>query len=107
MGSHVASHDDAKSPGSDGASPYQRSFPAAILELVENNSTNNDATLNDLLPEGRNIHQVQCVVQYPDNQRSDDRSCNCPNTTRREGSATDDRGRDGIQFVADAKTRLP
>jgi hypothetical protein len=26
MGAHVASQDDAKSPGSDGASPYQRGF---------------------------------------------------------------------------------
>src|ERR1700722_857547 len=84
-----------------------RSLTAAILELVENNSTNNDATLDDLLPEGRDIHQVKGVVQYPDNQGTDNRSCNCPNSTGREGSATDDRGRDGVQFVANSKTRLP
>jgi hypothetical protein len=45
-------------------------FIAAILQLVENNSTNNDAALDDLLPEGRDIHQVKGVVQYPDNQRT-------------------------------------
>ena len=40
---------------------------AAILELVENYRTNNNATFNDLLPKGRDIHQVQGIVQYSDN----------------------------------------
>ena len=35
---------------------------AAILELVENNSTDNNATLDDPLPEGRNFHQVKGIV---------------------------------------------
>jgi hypothetical protein len=43
-------------------------------ELVENNSTNNDATLDNLLPEGRDIHQVKDVVQYPDNQCADNKN---------------------------------
>jgi len=39
----------------------------AILELVENDCTNNNATLDNLLPIGRHIHQVESIVQYTDN----------------------------------------
>ena len=54
---------------------------AAILELVENNSTHNNATLDNLLPKGRHIHQVKSIVQYPNNQRTHNRACNCPDST--------------------------
>src|SRR5271157_5713416 len=79
----------------------------ASLELVENDCTNNNATLDNLLPIGRHIHQVESIVQYTDNQRTNNRPCNCPDSTSRKGGATDDRSRDGIKFVANAKPRLP
>src|SRR5580704_6549728 len=82
-------------------------FTSAVLELVDNDCTNNNATFNNLLPEGRHIHQVKGIVQHTDNQRTHNRACNCPDSTGRKRGATDDCGRDRIQFVADSKPRLP
>jgi len=79
----------------------------AVLELVDNDCTNNNATLDNLLPEGRHIHQIKGIVQYTDNQRTNNRACNCPDSTSRKGGTTNHRGRNGIKFVANAKPRLP
>jgi hypothetical protein len=81
--------------------------PPAVLQLVENDSTHNNVAFNNLLLEGRHIHQVKGIVQHPDNQRTHNRACNCPDSTSRKGSTTDNRSRDAIKFVANAKPRLP
>jgi hypothetical protein len=36
--------------------------PTALLELVENDCTNNDTTRDNLLEIGRHIHQVENIV---------------------------------------------
>jgi arylsulfatase A-like enzyme len=58
------------------------------------------------LPIGRHIHQVECIIQYTDNQRTNNCACNCPDSTSRKGGAADDRGRNGIKFIANAEARL-
>ena len=42
--------------------------------LIENDSCKYDATLDNLLPERRNAQQDQTIVQYTNNQRSNNRS---------------------------------
>ena len=37
-------------------------LPPAVLELVDNDCTNNNATLDNLLPIGRDIHQIKGIV---------------------------------------------
>jgi CheY-like chemotaxis protein len=34
----------------------------AVFQLVDNNGAHDNATFNDLLPEGRHIHQVESIV---------------------------------------------
>src|ERR1700719_4410786 len=36
-------------------------LPPAVLELVDNDCTNNNATLDNLLPIGRDIHQIKGI----------------------------------------------
>jgi hypothetical protein len=35
---------------------------SAVFKLVDNNSTNDDATLDNLLPISRHVHQVEDIV---------------------------------------------
>ena len=56
---------DASHGGANRAYPTKKSnilLSAALFELVENDCTNNDATLDNLLEIGRHIHQVENVV---------------------------------------------
>jgi len=43
-----------------------------MLELVENDGADNDAALNNLLPVGGDVGEIENVVQYADNERAHD-----------------------------------
>jgi hypothetical protein len=80
---------------------------AAVLELVYNNCTNDDASFDNLLEVGGHVQQVEDVVQHSDDERSNYRSRDCSDSTSRKRSAADDRGCDGIKLVALTKPWLP
>src|SRR5262249_62192518 len=83
-----------------------RLSPAASPDLVREHGDDDDDTDGDLLPEGRDVQDVQAVAQDGDDERPDQRSQDPPFPTEQARAAQHDRsGR--IQFVPLPASRPP
>ena len=48
---------------------------SVMFELVDDDGADDDAAFDDLLPVSGNVGQVEDVIQYADNQSTDDSTC--------------------------------
>ena len=48
---------------------------SVMFELVDDDGADDDAAFDDLLPVSGNVGQVEDVVQYTDNESTDDSTC--------------------------------
>src|SRR5690606_41059350 len=81
--------------GSDGASVAEPT-PAP---LVKDDDPDDDGAHDDPLPEGRDVHQVQAVVEHAHDEHSDDGAAHAALAAEQVGAADDHRG-EGVQLCA-------
>src|SRR5438477_984369 len=86
--------------------PRQRLSIAPVLALVEDHRADDDPALDDLLPVGRHVDEVEGVVEHADDQRAHDGAGDGADAAGGErGSADHCRG-DSVELVPHPQTRL-
>lgn len=61
-----------------------------LLDIINEDRDQNNKTLDDILPEGVNIQQVESVIEYTDDESADDGTTDFTNTATHAGSAKND-----------------
>src|SRR5947208_5186203 len=84
----------------------QRLSIAPVLALVEDHGADDDPALDDLLPVGRDVDEVEGVVEHADDQRAHDGAGNGADAAGGERGPADHGRGDAVELVPHAQARL-